>query len=65
MKPEAPSTVAKPSSELEYIAGMLECASNPYGLQAEVVYALCEIVRNDPDVSIAEATFQALAEWDC
>lgn len=55
---------ATPSSELESIAAMLTAASE-FGLEAEVVCVVCDILRAHPDVSIPEAAFQALAEWDC
>lgn len=65
-KPKAPSTVAKSargSLELDQIEGMLKVASE-YKLEAEVVWALCDTIKMDPDISLEDATFQALAEWD-
>jgi hypothetical protein len=58
------SEPAKPSEELQYITAMLEAASE-HRLEAEVVWALCDIIRTDPHTTTKEATFQALAEWDC
>lgn len=64
--PRKPSTVEKPardSLELDQIEGMLKAASE-YKLEAEVVWALCDIIKMDPDIALEDATFQALAELD-
>lgn len=49
--------------ELDYIDTMLKAASE-YGLEAEVVWAFYDCVRQTPGIDIGQATFEALAEWD-
>lgn len=57
------SAVLKRASEFDAIRAMLEAAAE-YHLEAEVVWELCDTLREIPDMSIEDAAFDALCEWD-
>ncbi len=57
------SMVAKKSSEYVSIQRMLKVASE-YHLEAEVVWELCDTLQQSPGMSIEDAAFDALCEWD-
>lgn len=56
-------TMTKFSEELSWIEATLKAASE-FGLEAEVVWEMCDTIRKAPDVSIEQAAIRAVAEWD-
>ncbi len=53
----------KSDEEREYIGRMLTAAT-AYGLEEEVVCELWRALKAEPDISIHEAVWNALYEWD-
>ena len=57
------ATIPTAETDLEAIANMLKGAAE-YGLAAEVVAALYRIAKQQPEINLNDAIFEALSEWD-
>lgn len=53
----------KSERENDAITTMLKCAAE-HGLETEAVWSLCNEIRQTPTLTIEEAAWRAICEWD-